>query len=116
MEKLASSQTDLVALLAENHELIDENRRLREKLQKTERFERYRLEQTPMGDFILQLKDKHVTDEEPTHAICTYCREEGKLSYLSEGSHRYRCRTCLRSAWIKPVERRPRSRTVRSGI
>lgn len=115
-KELTNAQSDLLSMIVQQQELVEENRRLREEMAKEARFERYRLVETPMGDFILQLKEEHVTDEEPAHAICTYCSEEGRLSYLSKGSHRYRCSACRRSAWIEPLPKGRSSRTISPGV
>lgn len=116
MEQLTSAQFGLFEMQQQHQELIDENRHLMEKLQKEERFERYRLVETPMGDYIRELKEEYVTEDEPAHAICVHCREDGRLSILSNEDLRYRCRHCQRSAWIKPIERQRAGRIVNPGI
>ncbi|WFE73117.1 hypothetical protein P8S55_08460 [Halomonas sp. M1] len=94
MGKLTSAQSDLLDLLTEHHRLIDENRELKGKLSKEERFEHYRLKETELGGFVLELKDEHVTEDNPKHNICPACREEGKKSVMTKGSVYYTCSTC----------------------
>ncbi|MBB3230962.1 hypothetical protein [Halomonas stenophila] len=103
MEKLATAQSDLVSLLVQQQELVEENRHLKEKLAKEEQFERYRLSKTPMGHFVHTLKEEHVTEDEPAHAICAVCRQDGRLSILQEDEYRYFCQTCKNVAEVKEM-------------
>lgn len=116
MEKLTTAQSDLLSMIVQQQELAEENRRLKEELAKEEQFEHYRLERTPMGGFILQLKDEHVTQDEPAHAICQLCRDAGKRSILSENDYCYECGICKHRAWKKARPQRYRQRkTIPSG-
>ncbi|NVF16012.1 hypothetical protein [Vreelandella maris] len=94
MGKLTTAQSDLLDLLTEHHRLIDENRELKSKLSKEERFDQYRLCKTPVGHYIYELKEEYVNEDKPAHAICVKCREEGLRSTLQEGDYSYYCPTC----------------------
>lgn len=109
MEKLASSQSDLVALLAEHHELIDENRQLKEELEKQQRFNKYRLEWTEGGYLIMPLKEEHVTDDQPPHAICPRCKEDDRLSVMNDDGLWYKCTSCGYLACRRGRNRHPHS-------
>lgn len=112
MEKLTTAQSDLLDLLTEHHRLIDENRDLKQRLSKEERFDQYRLERTSTGSFVMQLKDEHVSTETPAHVICVRCKEDNRLSVMTEDEYSYRCPACPHVAGKKL--RPPYSR--RSGI
>ncbi|MBB3231689.1 hypothetical protein [Halomonas stenophila] len=109
MEKLASSQSDLGALLAEHHELIEENRQLKEKLEKQQRFNKYRLEWTEGGYLIMPLRDEYVTDVEPSHVICPKCKEDGRLSPMNDDGLWYKCISCGYLACREGKTRQPRT-------
>lgn len=108
MEKLNTAQTDLLSMVVQQQELVEENRRLKEALAAEERFERYRLERTPMGGFILRLKDEYESEDEVAHSICHLCREARKRSILSEDEYCYECGSCGHRARKKPRPRRAR--------
>tara|TARA_B100000929_G_scaffold205405_1_gene163571 strand:- start:1996 stop:2448 length:453 start_codon:yes stop_codon:yes gene_type:complete len=94
MDKLTTAQSDLLDLLTEHHRLIDENRQLNQRLSKEERFNLYRLERTSTGDFVMPLKDEHVSNEQPAHVICPTCKENDRWSVMNEDEYWYRCSSC----------------------
>ncbi|WP_222105019.1 hypothetical protein [Halomonas sp. SH5A2] len=94
MDKLTTAQSDLLDLLTEHHRLIDENRELKGQLSKEERFNQYRLSKTPVGHYIYELKEEYVNENQPAHAICVKCREDGLRSILQEDDYGYFCPTC----------------------
>lgn len=116
MEKLMDVQSTLNATQIEYQALLEEVTRLQAELDDKQRFEDYRLERTPMGDFILTLKEGCVTDDRPPHSICPRCKEDGRLSVLSESEHRLACRACRFSAGINPLPIRQRSSTIHPGF
>lgn len=117
MDKLTTAQSDLLDLLTEHHRLIDENRDMKQKLSQEARFEQYRLEKTPKGYFVLKLKDEYVNDENPSHAICYLCKEQGKVTPMSEHSRSYACPTCKYVAWLEDQPPRfKKQRVVHSGV
>nr|CDQ33970.1 hypothetical protein BN993_03421 [Virgibacillus halodenitrificans] len=91
MDKLTTAQSDLLELLTEHHRLIDENRELKGQLSKEERFEQYRLEKTPFGGHVYQLKNEFVDQDNPEHAICAVCKENGRWSPLTKDDAYYIC-------------------------
>src|SRR5690554_2511441 len=91
MEKLTTAQSDLLMMIVQQQDLVEENKRLKEELAKEARFERYRLERTPLGSHILQLKEEFVTPHNPHHPICPVCREDGRLSHLTKDECMYIC-------------------------
>lgn len=101
MEKLTTAQSDLLSLLVQQQDLVEENRRLKEALEKEARFDRYRLCKTPLRHFVYMLKEEHVTEDKPGHAICVKCREVGRLSILQDDEYRYYCQSCGGVADIK---------------
>lgn len=116
MRELTAAQSDLLSMIVQQQDLVEENRRLKEELAKEARFEQYRLERTPMGGYIMPLKDEHVTDDREAHAICVVCRENGKATPLTEHKLLYRCPVCKAEAWKepKPPMKVKRARTIRS--
>ncbi len=107
MEKLTTAQSALLSMLVQQQDLVQENSRLKEELAKEARFERYRLERTPMGGFILRLKEGYESEDEVAHSICHLCKEAGSRSILTENSYCYECGTCGHRAWKKPRPSRP---------
>lgn len=101
MDKLTTAQSDLLELLTEHHRLVDENRRLKEKLSKEARFENYYLCKTPVGHYIYKLKEEYVGEGEPSHSVCVKCREDGKRSILQEDDYGYICPTCKTVAMFR---------------
>jgi len=94
LDALGGAQTALLELQQQHFDLIDENRRLKEIISKDERFEQYRLERTAIGDFVMSLKDEHVTEDQPAHVICIRCKESGRVSVMNEDKYWYRCSSC----------------------
>ncbi|WP_372373245.1 hypothetical protein ACDI10_16395 [Vreelandella venusta] len=101
LDALGNAQSALLELQQQHFELIDENRNLRQKLSQEERFEKYRMEKTPKGGFVLKLKKEFVSDDEPSHAICHVCKESGKVTVMNESSFSYSCPACQYVARIK---------------
>ena len=100
MEKLTSAQSDLLDLLTEHHQLIDENRELKHRLNKEERFDDYELCETPLGGrYILKLRQECITQDRPSHAICPQCKEDGKLIIMTKNETHYSCSKCRFSAF-----------------
>ncbi|KHJ49930.1 hypothetical protein PZ78_15675 [Vreelandella venusta] len=94
MDKLTTAQSDLLDLLTEHHRLIDENRDMKQKLANEERFDQYRLKETQQGGFVLELKEEYVTEDNPKHAICQLCSQEGRLTPLNKDPQYYHCPRC----------------------
>lgn len=116
MEQLMEVQSKLAATQVEYQTLLEEMARLKADLDDKRRFEDYRLERTPMGGFILTLKEGFVTEDRPPHAICPRCKEDDRLSVLSESEFRFDCPACQFIAGKKPRPARHRSRTVHPGF
>ncbi|WP_237673569.1 hypothetical protein [Vreelandella profundi] len=117
MDKLTTAQSDLLDLLTEHHRLIDENRGMKHELSQKARFEQYRMEKTPKGYFILKLRDEHISDDNPAHAICYLCKEEGKATPMSENSRNFCCPICNYVAWIQDKPPRyTKKRIVNSSV
>ncbi|GEK71835.1 hypothetical protein HHA04nite_03790 [Halomonas halophila] len=81
---------------------------MKEELAKEARFERLRLERTPTGDIVMPLKDEHITSDEPAHVICPVCKEDKRVSVMTEDEYWYRCPSCKYLAGKK--KRPPSSR------
>jgi len=113
MDKLTSAQSDLLELLSEHYRLIDENRDLKQRLSKEERFILYRLERTATGDFVMTLKDEYVSTELPAHVICPKCKEDDRLSVMNEAEYWYRCSSCK---YVAGIKRQPPLRRGGPGI
>ncbi|UDM07804.1 hypothetical protein LG409_02565 [Halomonas sp. NyZ770] len=94
MDKLTTAQSDLLELLTEHHRLVDENREMKLKLANEERFDQYRLKETQQGGFVLELKEEYVTEDNPKHAICQLCSQEGRLTPLNKDPQYYHCPRC----------------------
>jgi len=110
LDALGNAQSALLELQQQHFELIDENRELKLKISKEERFDQYRMEKTPEGYFILNLKDEFVDADNPPHAICHVCREKGHKSILDESEAFYFCPNCKYVAWkVTPAKKRSRS-------
>tara|TARA_R110001599_G_scaffold153095_2_gene338248 strand:+ start:631 stop:984 length:354 start_codon:yes stop_codon:yes gene_type:complete len=117
MDKLTTAQSDLLDLLTEHHRLVDENREMKIQLSKEARFDQYRMEKTPEGYFILNLKEEFVNADNPSHAICHVCREKGHKSIMDESEPFYFCPNCKYVAWkVTPAKKRSRSVTPSSLI
>ena len=116
MEQLMNVQAELASTQVEYQALFEEVKRLRAELDNETRFDDYRLERTPMGGFIFSLRDKHVTEDRPPHSICPCCKEDGRLSVLSDSEYRYDCPSCQFVAGKKPRPPRYRRRTVHPGF
>lgn len=101
LDALGNAQSALLELQQQYFELIDENRNLKRQLSQEERFEKYRMEKTPKGGFILKLKEEYISDDEPPHAICHVCKESGKFIVMNESELSYTCPTCQYAARIK---------------
>jgi len=113
MEQLAEVHSKLADTQAEYQSLLEEVERLRGELDNKARFDDYRMEKTPMGGYILPLRDEYVTDDRPPHAICHPCKEDGRLSVLTETEYRYVCPSCQYTAGKKPSPRFNRRRGAR---
>ncbi|MBA2780181.1 DUF2716 domain-containing protein [Billgrantia kenyensis] len=103
IDQLTSAQSGLLELQQQHHQLIEENRQLRRKIDKEARFEQYRLERTPDGDYVYFLKIEFESPEHPLHAICPKCKEDGRLSPLGEEQYFYHCKTCKTSYSRHPL-------------
>lgn len=101
MDKLATAQTNLLSMIVQQHDLVEENQRLKEELAIQAQFERYRLSKTPVGHFIYKLKEEYVSEDEPMHAVCVKCREDGRRSILQEDEYGYTCPACKTVADLK---------------
>ncbi|OLO06654.1 hypothetical protein BTW08_15980 [Salinicola sp. MH3R3-1] len=99
MERLTSAQFTLTEVLQEHHALLDQVRQLREAQAREARFDRYHLEQTRRGYFVLRLDERQAGPYEPNHAICPRCKEDGKLAVMMENDEVLECITCRYSAW-----------------
>lgn len=108
MDKLTDVQGRLAATQVEHLELNEEVRRLKEQLASEQRFERYRLEKTPLGGYVMPLKDEHVTADCPPHVICHHCKEGGRVSIMNETSVRFSCRAC---GYVAPKKSNPGRRS-----
>ena len=82
--KIIHAQKDHMTLLQENAEL---KQSLKEKDQWDSERKRYKLCQAGSGDLVYLLQQMEANDD-PIHAICTQCYEEGKKSILKHGSSR----------------------------
>jgi len=91
MDQLTAAQFGLFEMQQQYQQLIDENRELREQISKEERFNQYRLKETQQGGFVLELKDEYVTEDNPKHAICQLCSQEGRLTPLNKDPQYYHC-------------------------
>lgn len=91
LDALGNAQSALLELQQQHFELLDENRQMREQLAREARFDRYYVEKTPLGGFVLRLKPEEVTPQQPDHRACPNCREHGRLSMLAEEDLFYRC-------------------------
>lgn len=91
LDALGNAQSALLELQQQHFEILDENRQLKEQLSKETRFDRYFIEKTPLGGFVLRLKPEEVTAQEPDHRACPSCKEQERLSLLSEGKFSYDC-------------------------
>ncbi|WP_404472095.1 hypothetical protein LG301_15725 [Vreelandella venusta] len=105
MGKLTTAQSDLLDLLSEHYRLLDENRDLKQKLTKEERFEKYQMEKTAQGHFVMKLKDEFISDGNPPHAICHLCKDSGKFTIMDEGKGYYVCPACNYIARLNPAPR-----------
>lgn len=94
MDKLMDVQGRLATTQVEHLELIEEAKQLKEQVASEQRFERYRLEKTPMGGYVMPLKDEYVTTDCPPHVICHHCRESGRVSIMNEASTQFSCKAC----------------------
>lgn len=93
-DKLTTAQSDLLDFVLEHYQLLEENRDLKIRLCNRDTFTQYRLETVAAGDYILSLKDEHISDEQPAHAICIKCRSEDRLSVMTEDEFWYQCPSC----------------------
>lgn len=116
MEQLMDVQSKLAATQVEYQALLEEVARLKGELDDKKRFEDYRLERTPMDGFILTLREECVTEDCPPHSICPRCKEDGRLSVLSESTYRFDCPSCQFVAGKKPRPPRNQRRTVHPGF
>jgi Zn ribbon nucleic-acid-binding protein len=116
MEQLMEVQSHLSATQVEYQALIEEVARLKSELDDKRRFDDYRLERTPMGGYIFTLKEECVTDDRPPHSICPRCKEDGRLSPLSESSYRFDCPACPFVAGKKPRPPRNKRSVVHPGF
>ncbi|MEA3251839.1 MAG: hypothetical protein U9Q35_09770 [Pseudomonadota bacterium] len=99
----------LMEIQQQNQSLFDENKRLKDKIENDKRFDRYRLEKTEGGEFILGVRSECLGEGEPLHFICFKCREDGFLSPLSESKEFYRCDRC-HGSYRRVPPRPPQSR------
>ncbi|NIC05760.1 hypothetical protein [Billgrantia bachuensis] len=111
LEQLTSAQFGLLEMQQQHQQLLDENRQLREKVEKEERFECYRLERTRLGGYIMPLKEEYVSPDQPAHAICVHCREDGKRSVLAHYEYNYYCNSCKTSVHHTEIPSNPPSST-----
>ncbi|WP_108447889.1 hypothetical protein [Halomonas sp. BN3-1] len=109
MEQLTSAQFSLFEM-QQHQELIDENRQLKDQLERAARFDKYQLQQTSTGDYVLVLKDEFAVDGTPKHVICPVCKEDERLAVMTEDGHWYRCSSCKYVAGKKKLPP-PRRRT-----
>lgn len=116
MEQLMEVQSRLSSMQVEYQALLEETTRLKAELDDKKRFEDYRMERTPMGGYILTLKENCVTEDNPPHSICPLCKEDGRLSPLAESEYRFDCPACQFIAGKKPRPARHRRRTVHPGF
>ncbi|WP_136254171.1 hypothetical protein [Onishia niordana] len=110
MEQLTSAQFSLFEMQQQHQELIDENRQLKDQLEKAARFDKYQLQQTSTGDYVLVLKEEFAVDGTPKHAICPVCKEDERLAVMTEAEYWYRCSSCKYLAG-KKKQPPPRRRT-----
>lgn len=118
MDQLMSVQADLASTQTEYQALLEEVSRLKAALDNEERFQDYRMEKTPMGGYVMPLRDECATDDRPPHAICPQCREDSRLSVMTETEYRYVCPSCQYTAGKKPSQRfnRRRGRVIHPGF
>ena len=100
--KIVQAQIDHMALLQENAQL---KQSLKEKDQWDSERERYHLHATRLGDSAYILKQTNANDD-PIHAICTQCYEEGKKSILNHSSGILRCHKCGKKAGMEESEKK----------
>ncbi|WNL39814.1 hypothetical protein RN346_04460 [Halomonas sp. PAMB 3232] len=98
MDQLTQAQFGLMDMQLQYQQLVDENKELKEKLNKEERFDQYRLFRTAVGHHVYMLKNEFAGRDEPLHAICVQCREDGRRSVLQEGEYSYYCTVCRTEA------------------
>ena len=103
--EIIQAQKDHMTLLQENTEL---KQSLKEKDQWDSERKRYKLYQAGSGDLVYLLQQTEATDE-PVHAICTQCYEEGKKSILKHGFSRgvgtLECHKCGKTARMGRAEK-----------
>ena len=105
LDALGNAQSALLELQQQHFELIDENRELKAKLSKEERFDQYQMEKTPEGHFIMKLKNHLISDGHPSHAICHLCKDSGKFTIMDESNDYYSCPVCNYLARLRPAPR-----------
>jgi len=99
LDALGKAQSALLELQQQHFELMNENRKLKDKLKKEERFDDYVLRETPVGGrYILELRSECITPDRPAHAICPLCREDGRLIVMSKNDTHHSCSKCRFSA------------------
>ncbi len=108
MEQLTSARFGLLEMQQQHQQLLDENRELKSLLERKQRFDKYRLERTPTGDMVMPLKDEFISSDEPAHVICPACKEDERVSIMTEDEYWYRCTSCKYLAGKK--KRPPSSR------
>ena len=85
-DKITELQSVIFTLQAENHELLDANRDLRNEQVKAAQWEntksRYKMNPLCAGVLVYTLKAKHQTTE-PLHHICPNCYENNHRSILT---------------------------------
>ena len=106
MEQLTSAQFGLFEMQQQHQRLLDENRELKSLLEHQQRFDKYRLERTAVGDLVMPLKDEFISSDEPAHAICPACKEDQRVSVMTEDEYWYRCSSCK---YIAGKKKRPPS-------
>lgn len=116
MEQLMEVQSQLSSTQVEYQALLEEVSRLKSELDDKRRFDNYRLERAPMGGYIFTLKAGCVTEDCPPHSICPRCKEDGRLSVLTDTEYRFDCPACPFVAGKKPRPPRNQRRVVHSGF
>ncbi|SDJ24314.1 hypothetical protein SAMN04487867_12974 [Vreelandella titanicae] len=116
MERLMAVQSELFSKQQENHALLEEVKLLKAKIESDQRFEKYRLQKTPMGYYTMPLRDEFVTEDQPRHSICHVCREKGIRSILSENKFMYACPTCEHKAWKASPPKKGSRGVVKSSL
>ena len=116
MEQLMDVQSQLSATQVEYQTLLEEVSRLKGALDDKRRFDDYRLVRAPMGGYILTLKEECVTEDGPPHSICPRCKEDGRLSVMTDTDYRFYCPACPFAAGKKPRPPRNQRRVVHSGF